>query len=267
MNMTDDHPLGLLVRKLESMGPVTGDERRAILDLPASVRVFPPRYDIFHEGDRLSQCCVVLNGWLWCHRSLSSGKRQIISLHMAGDLPDLQGLELPAIDYSLGTITESTVSFTPCERLLETAATHPRIAKALWQFLVGDAVVIREWMLSLGRRSALEHLAHLLCEICVRQHSLKMVHDCRCELPFSQQDTADILGLTNVHVNRMARILKQRGLITLDDKMLFIHNWQNLVRLCEFDASYLEPKLKFASMLRCTQENGPLHLDRQVQSC
>ncbi|ACL63295.1 Crp/Fnr family transcriptional regulator [Methylobacterium nodulans] len=264
VNIADNRPLDLLVRKLESMGPLTADERQAILSLPASVRVLPPRYDILHEDDRPSQCCIVLSGWLWCYRSLSSGKRQIISLHMMGDLPDLQGLELPVIDYSLGTISESTVAFTPRVHLQELAATQPRIAKALWQVAAADAVVTREWMVSLGRRSALEHLAHLLCELYVRQQALKKARDYCCELPINQCNIADILGLTNAHVNRMAKILKQRGLATLDGKMLSIHNWSRLVRLCEFNVNYLSPKLQIIPKLKCDQTNESLHLDHQL---
>ena len=115
MGPNSNHCLLPLIRKLESIATLSDGEREAVESLPVRVQVLRPHQDIVRDGDRASQCCVVLDGWLCRYKIISEGKRQIFSFHIAGDIPDLQSLHIPLMDHSLATITAATVAFIPHE--------------------------------------------------------------------------------------------------------------------------------------------------------
>ena len=117
----------------ESCSPQAGEHharhRRGMAGhpgLPARTRVLKPGQDIVRDGDRPSQCCFLLAGWACRYKMLSEGRRQILSFHIPGDMPDLQSLHLHTLDHSIGTLTEATVAFVPHESLRDLTALFPR---------------------------------------------------------------------------------------------------------------------------------------------
>src|SRR4051794_9716465 len=147
---SDTHSLNVLIRKLESIATLSPEERQAILSLPARTRVLQARQDIVRNGDKPSQCCLLLDGWAYRYKLLSQGRRQIFSFHVPGDVPDLQSLHIGTMDHSLATLTEATVAFLPHQSLLELIARFPGVAALLWRDTLIDAAIFREWMIGMG---------------------------------------------------------------------------------------------------------------------
>ena len=102
-----------------------------------------------------------------------------------------------------------------------------------------DAAVFRQWMVGLGRRSALSRIAHLLCELLVRLRAVELVEDHAFALPVTQAELADALGISTVHVNRVLQDLRGDNLITLHGGSVKVLDWERLKRAGEFDPTYL----------------------------
>jgi CRP-like cAMP-binding protein len=234
-----DHLLFPLLAKLESIATLTQEERYAVESLPTRVQAIRPRQDIVRDGDTPSQCCLILEGWAFRYKILGEGKRQIFSFHMAGDIPDLQSLHIPVMDHALATMTQASVAFIPHAAMRELTARFPNIAALFWRDTLVDAGIFREWMMGMGQRSAYEHLAHLFCELYLKQEAVGLAREHRCSLPISQIDLADALCISNVHINRVLKEMRSKGLITLNGNTLVIHTWDELIRTAEFDETYL----------------------------
>lgn len=236
--------LQALLKKLGSISTLSSEEVEAIERLPATVKVLPARQDIVREGDHPTQCCLLLDGWGCRYRLLNEGKRQILSLHIPGDVPDLMSLHLGIMDHSLSTLGKATVAFIPHQSVHELVASFPAVASVLWRETLVDAATFREWMVGMGRRSAQGRVGHLFCELYLKQRAVGLAEDLRCRMAVTQSDLADALGLTNVHVNRVVQELRAKGLITLRGGELIIHDWDRLVAESEFDPAYLhlEPR-------------------------
>src|SRR5215217_545046 len=147
----DLHPL---IRKLESIAPVSDDERAAIAALPITVRELKADADIVRDQDQPSQCCAILEGFACRYKVLPGGKRQIMSFHIPGDIPDLQSLHLEVMDHSLATIVASKVAFIPHDAVRFFLRAHPRIADVFWRDTLIDAAMFRERVVNVGRRDA-----------------------------------------------------------------------------------------------------------------
>jgi CRP-like cAMP-binding protein len=237
-----DHPLQPLVRKLESLTILSDGEREAIQGLPFKRRALNARQDVVRDGDTASQCCLVLDGWACRYKIIREGKRQIFSFHIAGDIPDLQGLHIPLMDHGFATMTTATVAFIPHEAMRDLTARFSGVAAKLWHDMLVDAGIFRQWLICMGRRSAYDQMAHLFCELYLRQEAVGLAADNRCSMPITQVDLADATGLSYVHVNRVLQEMRAKGLITLRGGVLVIEDWDELVRVAEFDGAYLHQR-------------------------
>lgn len=87
MNLTrEPHPR---IRRLESITDLSPREKNALLDLPLMVRELAADQAIVREGDRPSESCLILSGMACRYKVIEGGKRQSLSFHIAGEIPDL----------------------------------------------------------------------------------------------------------------------------------------------------------------------------------
>jgi CRP-like cAMP-binding protein len=228
-----------LIRKLETIVDLSAEEREAILDLQMTVRAVGEDEDLVRDGDRPSECCVIIEGFACRYKLTAEGKRQIMSFHIPGDIPDLQSLHLKVMDHSLGTLVPSKVGFIQHEHVIKLIRRHPRLGDAFWRDTLIDAAVFREWMVGMGRRSAYTRIAHVLCELLVRLRSVGLADGHAIDLPVTQAELGDALGLSTVHVNRVLQELRGDGLITLRGRFLNVQDWPGLKKAGEFDPTYL----------------------------
>lgn len=247
MASNDHHLVQPMIAKLESIATLSEEERQAIERLPVRVQALKADRDIVCDGDTATQCCLILEGWAFRYKILGEGKRQIFSFHIAGDIPDLQSLHIPVMDHSLATMTQAAVAFIPHEAMRDLTDRFPRIAAALWRDTLVDAGIFREWMTCMGRRSAYDHLAHLFCELYLRQEAVGLAGEHHCSLPMTQADLGDATGLSNVHINRVLQEMRGNGLITLRSNTLVILAWDELIRAAEFDETYLHLRKRTVS--------------------
>ena len=78
-----------------------------------------------------------------------------------------------------------------------------------------------------------------MCEFCVRLRLAGLGGDTGYDLPMTQEQIADAVGLTPVHVNRMLQQLARDGLLTRSKRAVTIGDWKKLVEAGDFDTTYL----------------------------
>ena len=143
------------------------------------------------------------------------------------------------MDHSIGSITSGRMAVVPHATMLDLTETSPRIARALWRTTLLETALFRQRIVGLGRRSAYARIAHLLCELRVRLRAVGLSQNGSYDLPVTQAELADALGLSTVHVNRTLQALRRHGLITLRGGKLMIEDWDGLTTAGEFDPDYL----------------------------
>ncbi len=234
------HPhTAALIRKLESIAPLAPGEKAALLRLPLRPKSVAADQDIVSEGDTPSECCLIVEGFACRYNVTAEGKRQILSFHISGDIPDLQSLHLSVMDHSLGTLIPCKLAFIRHDDLRSLMRNHPRLGDLFWRDTLIDAAVFRQWVVNVGRRQAPARMAHVLCELLVRLRAVELAEDHVFELPLTQGELADAMGLSNVHVNRVLQELRGTGLISQHGKTLKVLDWEGLQRVGEFDPTYL----------------------------
>jgi CRP-like cAMP-binding protein len=228
-----------LVRKLLWHGELSEAERTVLENMVERTRDVAAGEDLVREGDKPANSILLLQGFAARYSLVDDGRRQIVAIHVSGDFVDLHSFVLKTMDHSVGTLTRCRVAHVPHEFLNAITERLPHLTRLLWLDTLVDAATHRVWMVGMGRRSALEQLAHLVCELYVRLEVIGQVDGAGFDLPLTQTDLGDALGLSLVHVNRTVRELRQAGLVAWRGSRVTIQDWPKLVELAQFDPTYL----------------------------
>lgn len=231
--------LAPMVAKLRLWEPLGAAEVAAILALPHSLRTLRAGELLVREDDRPVYSSLLLSGFAYRHKVAGNGGRQIFSIHMRGDLIDLHNSILRRADHNVQALTEMEAAMIPVAAIKDLAAQFPRAGLAMWHETLIDGAIFREWTLNVGRRDARARTAHMLCEFALRLTVAGLGEKDNYELPMTQEQLADALALTNVHVNRTLKGLAEEGLITRSQRAVGILDFQRLASVGDFDSRYL----------------------------
>jgi CRP-like cAMP-binding protein len=240
--MMSEPTLQLMLARLDRLSALEAGDRAAILALPHTLRTIGPDAYIIRQGEAAANSCLLRAGFVQRHKIIASGGRQIVSIHMTGDMVNLQNSLLGTADHSVQALTTANVAFIPGQEIIALAARRPAVAKAMWLDTLIDGSIFREWITNVGRRDARARTAHVLCEFAVRQEAAGLGPLRKYELPMSQEELGDALGLTAVHVNRTLKDLERSGLIEREKRSVTIADWDALRRTAGFDPAYLHLK-------------------------
>lgn len=190
---------------------------------------------------------VVLEGWACRYKILPSGSRQIMAFLMPGDCCDLHIKLLAEMDHGIQAITTAMVATVAQPQMHAMMLDHPNIAQAMYIAQLIDESVMRAWIVSMGRRSATERVAHLICELYLRACNIGLTGEDEFALPLSQLVLADALGMTVVHINRILKDLRLAGAMALKRGSVTIIDPVKLVQIAGFDENYLHRRSRHAS--------------------
>jgi CRP-like cAMP-binding protein len=225
--------------KLRARADIGADEEEAIRSAISETRDYPTDLTFIRAGERLHHSTLLLDGFMCRYKDLKSGERQVTELHVRGDFADLHSFTLKRLDHELMTLTPCRVAIVPHENLTRITEEFPHLTRIYWFMTNVDAAIHREWELSLGRRTAIARLASLFCELHIRLGIVGLADDEGFALPLTQTDLAECVGLTNVHVNRTLRELREMGLVEFQGGRVRIRDRAGLASIGEFDPAYL----------------------------
>lgn len=232
------------VRKLMSFTQLQSGDIESLERATSHARKVAARTDLIREGDRPGPVFIMIEGWAIRYKILPNGTRQVMAFLMPGDACDLHISMLAEMDHSIQTATDARVATIGQSEMESIMQNHPAIARAMYSAQLIDEGTLRAWIVSMGRRSSIERVAHLMCELYVRAHSIGLIDDTQLVIPLSQIVLADALGMTSVHINRVLKDLKLAGAIELRRGSVLILDPLKLVQTAGFDENYLHRRVR-----------------------
>lgn len=187
--------------------------------------LFHPQQLLMRENEAPTALFHIVEGWACRYHKLPDGRRQITALYLPGECCDPTWIlgHRPRQPIMALTIVRAVPS--PCRLPIDHRSEDD---PALWKKLAINCERQATWLVSLGRKSAVERLAYLLLELFERMRRAGLTYGPQCALPLTQTEIGDVTGLTPVHVNRTLQSLRARGLVDLQSKWLRILNAQGL---------------------------------------
>lgn len=173
---------------------------------------------------------LVCRGWVANGAVLNDGRRQIISVHLAGDF--LRAPDQGGGDVNIWALTPAaTVEAGALWRDLETGSCPSVPLQQAWISLrATERARVAQHIVRLGRLSAYERCAHFFLELHDKQLRNGLGTAGAVLLPLSQDVLADLLGLSAVHINRTLQQLRRDGLIAYSEGRVLLPDLPGLTR-------------------------------------
>lgn len=228
-----------VVERLERLDRLGDDERQALGELRVSPASHAKGVEFIRQGETPTESTLLVEGFCARFNLLHNGARQITGIHVPGDFVDLHSLLLRPMDHSVVALTRCKLVGVSHEDLRRITETMPHLTRVLWAATLVDGAVLRQQIVSMGRRPGAAQLAHIICELALRLEPVGLGDRTGFDFPLGQAEMADALGLSTVHVNRMTQQLRARRLIEWRRGAIVILDWDGLCREAEFDPTYL----------------------------
>ena len=229
-----------LKTKLNCVVELTSSEVACLSELQSQPFQIKRGTEIAHEGQIARRAFILQSGWASCYKYSRDGDRQIISFPLPGDFMGLGSILLRSSNYSFAALSDVVVSSLSVPCVMKLFEKFPRVAAAILLSASRDEAMVIEHLVNVGRRSAIERVAHCLLELRQRLRLVGLASESQFECPLTQYDLADSLGLSPIHVNRVLRYLREEGMLTIKSHTVNVHNLAGLIKLAGFDSAYLD---------------------------
>ena len=225
------------LRRLEPFRELTAKELAFVNDLKSGELTAQPGMSILLEGQSSPHLFTVLSGWAFRYKMLEDGRRQILNIALPGDFLGLQTAMFKEMDHSVEALTPMVLCVFPRQKLWQLYQDHAGLAFDLTWLASREERLLDEALLSVGRRKAIERVAHVLVLLFDRARRLNLASTPReLILPLTQQHLADALGMSLVHTNKTIRKLTNSGLINWKDGVFKISNEEKLRDIAGYHA-------------------------------
>ena len=235
-------PFSILIRKLKEHSQLNQDDRDAIRSLSCAIRTLQPNEDLIRQGDDPSVSALVVSGMVARYHLLRNGKRQYLSYHLTGDMPDSQALFIERMDHAVCAIGAASVALIPHKGLLALFKQRPPVSFAIWRETLIDAAIFREAITNNSARTTTARMAHFFCELFYRAKASGLTEDEFFVAPITLVQLGETLGLSIATVNRTLQDLRKSRAMEFQRGALHVRNWERLRKLAQFNPSYLHLK-------------------------
>jgi CRP-like cAMP-binding protein len=228
-----------LIAKFQMGAMLSADDHQSLYAVCEIKQTVNRSMDVVREGDSPAHVYIVLDGWAARYKVLPDGSRQITAFLLPGDFCNGEITVFKKMDHSVVALTPLTVALASPDTLIAMIRDQPELAQAFRRAALVDEAVLRAWVVNLGRRDAYGRVAHQACELHARMSHLSLLKKDEFDLPLTQEQLGDALGLTAVHVNRILKRLRDEGLMQLQNRTLTLLDAKRLGEVAGFNPDYL----------------------------
>ncbi|MEL7253960.1 MAG: Crp/Fnr family transcriptional regulator [Pseudomonadota bacterium] len=228
-----------LVRKLGTMTLLSEEEVQYLDGLHTNRVSVAKGVDFIEDGQDFAATFIVMRGWVVRYALTQDGKRQILSFALPGDILGFHSNFRRTASYSAAALVDTELAAVEPTRMVEISRQFPVLAAGLSWSTAREFSILGDQALRLGRLTAYERVSHILLEL---WHRLRLVGETDqhwMDLPMTQNDLADALGLSIVHINRQLRRLRSEGLITIVNDCVRLEDIERLIDVSGFQRDHL----------------------------
>lgn len=233
-----------IIRHFSHYCSLTEEEKQLLDSLEQSPTDIKAGALLWEVGASADEFCTIRSGWAYSFRHLENGDRQILEVFLPGDIIGLREFAFSQRLDSVRMITDGVICHFPHRRMLEIFRQSLTLTSVLFAISSRQQALLTERLVNIARRTAKQKMAHFLHEMYLRLRQTNRDIGGQFRLPLSQEQLADILGLSPVHVSRTFSALNEEGLVFRDRHHVTIPDLDALATEGEFDDCYLTDSVR-----------------------
>lgn len=200
-------------------------------ELKIAHRVADPNAVLIQHGDPATSVLALVSGWAIRFRMLRDGRRQVLDILLPGAIFGLATLRSGEAGYSVVSLTKITYVAIDKSAFPLPSERHSVWGGHFFELLLDEWEKLLLRVASMCHYNAEERIAALFVDLYKRLTPLGAAQGGRFLLPLTQHQLADLVGLNVVHVNRVLRRLRERRLLTVEERVAQIHDFAALSRI------------------------------------
>jgi CRP-like cAMP-binding protein len=189
--------------------------------------------EIIRQNNLAPKIMIVRDGWVAKYVLFPDGRRQIIDVLLPGDMATCEELVSPGTSSPMVALSEAELCLFDREAFLGVMSRRPTTMMALWRICANQVTRLRDLLATLGKQSAEARVAAFILSLYARLADLKRASDDEMPFHFRQKDLADVLGLTQVHISRMLKLLKEKNVIDFCGDRIKLLDHPALRHICQ----------------------------------
>jgi CRP/FNR family transcriptional regulator len=217
------------------VGAVDPGEAEKLEQLVQQSRVLQRGEHLFRQGDRVNHLYVVKAGSLKAYESTPDGLAQVVAFYLPGELLGLDGLGSKVHNCSAEALETTSVCALSIDRLNDLCGQVPSLHREMCRIVGREIATGQDMLLLLGQRTAEERLATFLLSLSSR-HRQRGYSAREFNLSMPRQDIASFLGLVPETVSRLLANFRQKKLIAVDQRHVWITDFEGLRELAKLCA-------------------------------
>lgn len=210
----------------EFLGALIRGERKIVSIMQASTIQLKAGAPLIQTGTEHPYVYRLVSGWVCRTRLLADGRNQFILIFLPGDLFGIKSMFISRHPDSVRAVSDVTLERVHYKILHDSYVRDSDVAtRCTWQVMEEERR-LHSWVVGLGQGSAEERVALLFMDFRGRLITAgvlpadALVYD----MPLTQGELADHLGITAVHVNRVLKEFRDSGIVTVRDGHVSITN-------------------------------------------
>jgi CRP-like cAMP-binding protein len=227
-----------LIHKLDSLERLSDPAKARLAGLIARTSHHAPREDIVRESEPVGDLRILAEGVACRYKVFDGGRQAILGFLLPGDVDDVDGVQ-EQFDHHISTITQARLLHLARPALEQAIQDHPEIGRAFRRMAAVEQAALRVWLGNMGQRSAGKQAAHLFCELRVRMAAVGHGGEDWFSNPFTQEQFANVLGISAVHMNRVVQHLREMKLVRVDGRVIRFPDVARIEAFAGFHAGYL----------------------------
>ena len=230
------------LRSIHALRDFSPDELEFVSEFKTGELNVEAGTSVLLQGANSAHLYTVLSGWAFRYKTLPDGRRQILNYALPADFLGLQASIQDEMQHSVEALTDVLLCVFPREKLWELYRGHPTLAFDLTWIASREEQILDEYLLNVGRRTAIERLAFLLLHLFCRAEQVGLTKGDRIQFPFTQQHVADTLGMSLVHTNKTLKRLAASKTMRWKDRTFEILDRDALAGIAGYDLADKRPR-------------------------
>ncbi|MCG6856744.1 MAG: Crp/Fnr family transcriptional regulator [Salaquimonas sp.] len=194
------------------------NEQLVHLNRYSSQRSISTGTELVGDEEEISTYANILSGVIKLAKTMADGRQQIVGLQFA---PDFLGRPFHSSSHvSAEAASDVKICAFPKSLVESMIAEQPELEHRLHRQALRELDEAREWMLTLGRKTAAEKVAsflHMIARNVDPYRDPDEAGQAVFDLPLTRADIADFLGLTIETVSRQMTRLRKAGIIGIEN--------------------------------------------------
>lgn len=195
-----------------------------------------PKQFLYREGDILDEVFTLHTGWVLIYKTLEDGKRQVLRIALPGEFlayhPDMDD----PVDHSAVALSQCRLCAFAVKTVKQLIMDQPELSQRLHEILSTTMVECHERMASIGQKTAIQRVATMCIELfrklAERQSDdNQYIENNSIEFPLTQDDIADAIGVTPVHVSRVTKELREAGIVDCNHGRMQVYDLRKLAEV------------------------------------